>query len=212
MKLYGNAPAVLDTIDLNPVEMMFWMYCPIALPGGRVKLPENLTQFYTIVDHAMYDYMEQWGREDFQRQYIYVTAKTLWVTKDAPGNRPGWHSDGFMSDDINYIWSDTNPTLFWQPHTLVPFTQDHVKSLAEMDTVEADTMHHFTYPNKTLLRLDETVIHRVGTYEQPGMRTFVKVSFSTEKYDLEGNSHNHGLDYNWPMRKRGEVRNSPQAT
>jgi hypothetical protein len=211
MKLYGNAPVVLDTIDLNPVEMMFWMYCPIKFPGGLVEFPENLAHLYAIVDHAMADYREQWGGEARNKQYIYLTAKTLWVTKDAPGNRPGWHSDGFMSPDINYIWSDTNPTLFWQPKTLVAFTQDHGKSLAEMDTVEADTIHHFTYPDKTLLRLDESVIHRVGTYNNPGLRTFVKVSFSTDKYDLEGNSHNYGLDYDWPMRKRGEVRNSPQG-
>lgn len=210
MKKYGSAPVVLDHIDLNPTEMMFWMYCPIKI-GRQSVIPHNLKQFYELIYHAGEDYIATHGYDAYEKVNAYITAKTLWVTKDAPGNRPGWHSDGFMSNDINYIWSTTNPTLFWQPKELVAFTQDHTKSLGEMDAVEADTMHHFTYPDKTLLRLDESVIHRVGTYDKPGLRTFVKVSFSNDKYDLEGNSHNYGLDYNWPMRKRGEVRNAPQG-
>lgn len=27
-------------------------------------------------------------------------------------NRMGYHSDGFLTDDINYIWCDNNPTIF----------------------------------------------------------------------------------------------------
>lgn len=44
----------------------------------------------------------------------------------------------------------------------------------------------------------------------PLVRTFVKVSISRDKYDLIGNSHNHLLQYDWPMRPRALTRNPPQ--
>lgn len=207
-KLYGNTPAVIQEVGLNPTEMLFWMYCPIKI-GTQVSIPANLNQFKDIVDTATKDFISTFGNTAYEGHNIYLTAKTLWVSKNNPGNRPGWHSDGFMSDDINYIWSNTNPTLFWQPEELFPFTQDHETSLTEMEVAEKDKEHHVVYPNKTILRLDETVIHRVGTYDTSGMRSFVKVSFSTQKYDLEGNSINHDLQYDWNPRKRAETRNVP---
>jgi hypothetical protein len=43
------------------------------------------------------------------------------------------------------------------------------------------------------------------------MRTFVKVSFSYDKYDLVGNSHNYLLNYAWEMKERKDDRNIPQS-
>jgi len=43
------------------------------------------------------------------------------------------------------------------------------------------------------------------------MRTFVKISFSKDKYDLIGNSHNYEMDYKWDMKERKEERNIPQT-
>ena len=45
---------------------------------------------------------------------------------------------------------------------------------------------------------------------KPCFRTFFKLSFSKDKYDLKGNSHNYLFDYNWEMRERKENRNIPQ--
>ena len=45
---------------------------------------------------------------------------------------------------------------------------------------------------------------------KPVYRTFIKISYSTDKYDLIGNSHNHEIDYRWEMRERGTMRNVPQ--
>lgn len=44
------------------------------------------------------------------------------------------------------------------------------------------------------------------------MRAFLKVSFSKDKYDLLGNSHNYLMDYNWEMKARKEDRNIPQSS
>lgn len=205
-RIYGNPPVDLGIIDLYPREMMFWLYCPIKLPGMMsVSAPDNLAQFKPIWDTVRTDAVAAWPHS-----YVYLTAKTIHVSKENPGNRPGWHSDGFMTDDINYIWSDCNGTLFWEPDTLVSFVEDHRASLAEMQEA-ADLGPHKAYPDRHLLRLDQTVIHRVADVDTPRVRTFVKVSVSRHKYDLIGNSINHELAPDWTYHERNEDRNSPSS-
>lgn len=209
-ELYGKQPFDLGRVDFDPKEMMFWLYCPIKVPTVAPKkfelhYPSNLAQFEPIVDRAIRSLAI-----DLEPYYIYLTAKTLWVTADNPGNRPGWHSDGFMTDDLNFIWSNCNGTLFWEPEEKVHFTQDHHASLAEMEAAaEPDVAHHRVYPDKHLLVLDQYVIHRVADVKRPGMRTFVKVSFSRHKYNLVGNSINHALPLPADYVERSVERNHP---
>ena len=72
--------------------------------------------------------------------------------------------------------------------------------------------NEITFPDCTILRLDEYNIHKVNDRDYfEGMRTFVKVSFSQDNYDLEGNSHNYELNYYWKMKPRKIERNIPQS-
>lgn len=204
MGKYGLPPTNLGTIDLAPVEMMFWLYCPIKMVGSSAMvIPENLQQFLPLLERVRDDCRNRW-----RESYVYLTAKTLWVTQDNPGNRPGWHSDGFMTDDLNYVWSDRDGTLFWVPEDMIDFTQDHEISLGEMGGI-ASFGPTIAYPDKSLLRLDETVIHRVNDFKSPGMRSFVKVSVSRHKYNLVGNSINHLLPNDWYFTPRAAERNHP---
>lgn len=203
---YGTLPDDLGLIDLNPVEMMAWLYCPISLAGSIiVKVPPNLNQYNDIFCAVLDDL----GVDVWRDKYIYVTAKTLFVTPESPGNRPGWHSDGFMTDDLNYIWSDRNPTLFWEAPRPTAITQNHVQAMEAM-TYWADHLgRKVTFPDRHLLRLDERHIHRVGDITEAGMRTFVKVSVSDHLYAHVGNSINHDLDYPRPSVVRSVERNCP---
>jgi hypothetical protein len=204
---YGAAPLDLGKIDLAVAEMMFWLYCPISLPGTSVDyLPDNLKQFDPILDAVYADA----GDDLWFNSYVYLSAKVMYVSPDSPGNRPGWHSDGYLSSDLNYIWADANPTEFWQPPALTTFSPDHQKSLFEMALLASDGPI-VTYPTKHLLRLDETVIHRVSPNVTAGVRSFVKVSISPKKYDLIGNSINHALP-KWAYEPRAVERNHPSST
>ncbi len=204
--LYGLRPAHLGLVDITPKEMLFWLYCPIKLPHGDMVLPPNLEQFRPLLLRVWDDVPAQKWRE----RYVYLTAKTLWVSPENPGNRPGWHSDGFMTSDLNYIWSDTNGTLFWVPDEPTTFVQDHEKSLVEMhDAAECGPVA--TYPDRHLLRLDQSVIHRVADVTKAGMRSFVKVSISEHEYRLAGNSINHALPTSWEYADRKAERNTPET-
>ena len=208
MMLYGNKPIVVKSFDINPSEMMFWLYCPIKLIGDySVALPDSLKQYESLVHECQLDFISKFGSNEYESFWVYLTAKTLYVTNESKGNREGWHSDGFMTDDINYIWSDGNPTEFWEPDSLVPIIQHHEKSMQVMEQVCTNKI--VTYPDKTILRLDQSVIHRVNPIVAEGVRTFVKVSFSKSFYGHVGNSINHSLEYEHPTLLRSTSRNCP---
>lgn len=206
--IYGEAPIDLGRIDICPVEMMFWQYCPIKLPGTWDTItPPNLRQFWPVVNAALDDCKARWFES-----YIYITAKTMWVSPENPGNRPGWHSDGFLTDDLNYVWSDVSPTVYWEPPQRIAFRADHNLSLYEMRAAaEHDTGNHKRYADKHLMRLDQRVIHKVDDRAMGGMRSFVKVSVSHHPYALIGNSINHALPTNWTYAPRSVERNDPIA-
>jgi hypothetical protein len=123
-------------------------------------------------------------------------------------NRMGWHSDGFLTDDINYIWCDKYPTIFNKSNFIL--SPDDTLSIQEME-MQADPLNDVTYNENQLIRLDQFNIHKVAPVKSGGMRTFLKVSISKDKYDLIGNSHNYLLNYDWKMKQRKEQRNIPQS-
>lgn len=209
----GFPPKDLGLIDLSPSEMMFWMYLPISEPGmSSYHMPTNLHQFAEIVSAV-----KAADPEAFTDRYVYLTAKTLWVEGGYIGNRPGWHIDGYGTDDVNYIWSNRAPTEFLELEEPVGLSEDCNESMRQMARLAhsqwalgALDFAYPTYPDKHLLRLDNTVIHRSPTDFTPGLRTFVKVSLSRDRYNLKGNSVNHLLpDTHWPLVDRQEVRNHP---
>jgi hypothetical protein len=83
-------------------------------------------------------------------------------------------------------------------------------SLEQMQ-VQAWSEKDMSYPEGSLLCLNQYNIHKVAENQPEGMRCFIKVSFSQDKYDLIGNSHNYLLDYSWEMRPRQTNRNIPQS-
>jgi hypothetical protein len=88
---------------------------------------------------------------------------------------------------------------------------DDSASLAEMEK-QAAKEKEVRYPENALLRLDQFNIHKVDDeIEKAGMRTFLKISFSKDRYDLIGNSRNYLLNYDWAMKERKESRNIPQS-
>ncbi len=208
-KIYGTAPADVGLLELSPTEMLFWLYCPIKLPDSdEVIVPDNLKQFWPIIEACM----EDCGSERWRRDFVYLTAKNVFTTPDNTAQRPGWHCDGFMTDDLNYIWADREPTLFWTPPALVALPQSHSDSLSEMTNFTSlYPQYERTYPLKQLLRLDQTVIHRVADFWASGMRAFVKLSVSRHPFNLIGNSINHQLTPDWHYANRSAERNPEVA-
>lgn len=194
----GSAPTRCGRFAAHASEMIFVQYMPIKMPDTPLCVPRHLECFYPLLGPAVHD--------DHFGKYIYLTAKHLYVEEDRCFNRPGWHIDGFGTDDINYIWTDRGPTEFCEQH--FELSDDCDESMAQMET-GARPENICTYGAHELLRLDNKVVHRAPMSISAGMRTFVKISISRDRYNLYGNAHNYLLNYDWPMVPREEKRNHP---
>ncbi|RFA12121.1 hypothetical protein B7R22_16960 [Subtercola boreus] len=219
MTTYGTAPQLLGHFDLTATftEYMHWMYLPVAIkePGEPVQfsLPSQLKFATPLLSAALDNEMERGDRHKYR--YIYLTTRRGYATPGNPLNRPGWHSDGFGTDDVNYVWTDRFPTLFAEGEFL-DISNDHLFSAQQFERQiefrRAGVLDLKTYGDGEFMRLDPCVIHAAPEIPAPGgERSFVKVSFSNDRYDLLGNAHNHGLDYDWPMHERAVTRNDPAS-
>ena len=200
MRYYGEMPKECGYFDVECEEYMFTQYVPISIPGQyRTTVPENLKWTEDILSRICGMDLEMW-----KDSYVYVTCKHMYVDGFS-GNRPGVHSDGFMTDDLSYIWYDSYPTIFYDG--VFDLTQDHAISLVEMEK-QSRNMQVFHFPVKNLVKLDQYNIHSVR-YCSPGFRTFLKISISKHKYNLKGNSKNPELSLDCEYSERTEQRNDP---
>lgn len=203
---YGAAPVSLGTYDLDFHEYMHYLYLPIKVPeeGELVIFPERLGFAADMIRDAIRSETTRGNRWT----HIYVTARRGFATPGNPLNRPGWHSDGFGTPDINYVWTDRYPTLF-AVQDFHGISDGHAESARQFEE-QVDPDRIVTYADCVLQRLDASVIHTAPEIPAPGGdRSFFKISFSNSRYNLLGNSHNHLLDYDWPMHPRAVVRNDP---
>lgn len=208
MNKYGELPKDLGHYNVDIREMLFYQYLPIKFPGKMYPIYEQrLKCFDKLVGAICCHFIAEYGLNRYTNSYVYLTAKHLYQLPGCSFNRLGWHSDGFLTEDINYIWSDKSPTIF--NYSDFNLTLDDSISLIEMSE-QAQLNKNVTYPENRLLRLNQYNIHKVNDSNFEGMRSFLKISFSDTIYDLEGNTHNYELKYVWKMRSREVERNIPQ--
>lgn len=203
-----HLPKDIGEFRLTTDEVMYYLYLPIKWPGSLpCYIPDERLGFINPLLHAIRADM---GVDEFINHHVYLTIKRQYVGAGSTANRPGWHCDGWGSDDINYIWYDDVPTIFTEfPLKWAP--EDHNECLEHLE----DFGSHFekartTYPTHHLLRLDSGVIHRVETnVPQQVMRTFVKITISKERFNLLGNSRNPLLPDKGKFIPRDDSRNHP---
>lgn len=202
---YGLAADPLMEFDPRWDEFMHYLYLPVKMPGTDVRIPERLGFLSDVIDK-----IEGSGGAFgvFDDDYVYITARRGFATPDNPLNRPGWHCDGFGTDDINFVWSDCYPTrVAVQPFHAI--STDHKRSLAQFDEqVDLDFVHPLE--PKVVSIMNPFVVHATPIIPEGGcMRSFFKISVSDHKYNLLGNSHNYLFDYDWKMYDRSAIRNDP---
>lgn len=193
---------LIRELKIDCEEMLFYLHMPVKLAGSSLlRVPKRLACF----EHMIYLSMTDFEDIDHDLDYnIYLTAKSLYVTPDYIGGREGWHIDGFGTDDKTYIWSDKLETEFCvQEFSL---SDDCSYSMTQMEE-QAQESNIKTYGEGALLALDTSHVHRCPKADRVMRRTFAKVTFSKDRFDLKGNSHNHLLDYDWYMFERNEQRN-----
>lgn len=214
MSLYGSPPIDLGMVDITNDETQMCLYMPIKVDGGfYTHVPAQYQKFLPIINQVYFDTDD----ETWLRSYVYLTVKSMYVQGECTGQRAGWHTDGFMTDDINYIWYDRSPTVFHTPEELIELPQDHRESIREMSICAFPNSRDWVnFPNKHLLKLDQYNIHKSQDTMEAGFRNFIKVSVSDGIYALKGNTKNP-VDWvkrhtdTWEYIERGIDRNCPKT-
>lgn len=203
----NEKPKVIGTFtfDNTETEVMNYLYFPIFMAGKSsksfVSLEPRLEKYRKMIQFAI-------DKEEYPFKYIYLSAKTMYVGPGITGNRPGWHCDGFGTEDITYVWADQSPTLFSHGE-FNDISTDHNESLKQFEEI-AEKNEIYSFPVNSLIRLTPRVVHHTPKIWEPGLRSFVKISFSDLKYNLKGNTKNYMLDTSdWKLYDRKEIRNDP---
>ena len=201
--IYGKHPVYLGQFNFQLPEVMYWLYLPVKMQGSGIMLPDSLECCRPLIK-ASQEYVQSLGKIPYN--YVYLSARKGWATPDSPLNRPGWHCDGFGTDDLNFVWWDGSGTRF-AFQAFEGIVSDHNRSLTQFDE-QVKPINVHTYRQHGLFVLDPSVVHATPIIEPPGeMRQYVKVSMSDQQYNLENNSHNYLFKYSWPLYKRETGRN-----
>ena len=213
MTIYGKMPIYLGRHDFNLPEVMYYLYLPVMMHGeGRhgpedIRLPNNVACTLPIIRVAMW---HATGARGYPYKYAYLSARKGVATPGNALNRPGWHCDGFGTDDLNYVWWTGPGTRF----AIQPFegiVSDHNRSLTQFDE-QVRPENVVTYPEKGLYQIAPDVVHATPEITETCWRQYVKISLSDHRYNLENNSYNYLFQYDWPLHSREIARNSPTAT
>lgn len=203
--IYGKLPVFLGQFDeISLPEVMYYLYLPVCMsPMVDVRLPKNVECCRPFIERAL-----RYTNRGYR--YVYLSARKGWATADNPLNRPGWHCDGFGTDDLNFVWWRGAGTRFAN-QAFEGIVSDHNRSQSQFgEQVREDSI--VTYPEAGLYVIDPSVVHATPVITTPGMRQYVKVSMSDERYNLENNSHNYLFSYEWPLHQRSEIRNDPHRS
>lgn len=219
---YGKAPVLLGQFDITLPEVMYYLYLPVfmddystALPSMQeIRLPPNLECTRDLIRFCMTTQARRY-------RYAYISARKGWATPDSPLNRPGWHCDGFGTDDLNFLWWRGPGTRF-ATGDFGTISDDHKISMLQFAR-RIDEATSFLAPSQLikvdsdkpatfLYGVDPYVVHATPSLKEGGMRQYIKVSLSDHRYDLYNNSHNYLFDYDWPMRDREATRNDPRRS
>jgi hypothetical protein len=195
----SSSPVVIQRgLSLRADEFMFYQDMLIKPPDSPiVTIEPRLQPLMPMIDIAM--------ASSVGDRYVYITVKRMWQCAGGkPINRPGYHCDGFGTDDVVFVWSDVDQTEF--NSSAFDLLGDEHASMERMER-QADPGNAYSYPPNTLLRMDAKCVHRPAAPTVTGPRTFAKITISRHLFDLAGNTKNYGLDFTWPTRPRSAERN-----
>lgn len=203
--VYGKLPVYVGHFEFDLAEVMYYLYLPVKMDGSSVLMPPNVEVCRPAIDTAI-KYAEKFHKKTYR--YAYISARKGYATPDNPLNRPGWHCDGFGTDDLNFVWW-VGPGTRFAHQVFEGICSDHNRSLNQFNE-QVNPKCVVNFPARGLYAIDPSVVHATPVIEPPGcMRQYVKISMSDHQYNLENNSHNYLFNYDWKLHARDAIRNDP---
>ena len=194
--------------DVESLEFCNVVYMCIKQAGiSEYSIPDNLKELVDSVISDIYTLSPELYDNDWTK-YCYLTIKKMYVQPNSYGNREGFHIDGFLSDQENFIWSDCEATPTEVSIGKFELSNNHETSLTEM---MAQASYNFTEQLKpfNLYDMNQSIVHRPtkNLSNEAILRTFIKVTYSKELFNCVGNAWNYKLPHIKPSVKRNQNRN-----
>lgn len=194
--------------DVESLEFCNVVYMCIKQAGiSEYSIPDNLKELVDSVISDIYTLSPELYDNDWTK-YCYLTIKKMYVQPNSFGNREGFHIDGFLSDQENFIWSDCEATPTEVSIGKFELSNNHETSLTEM-MVQAS--YNFTEQLKSfnLYDMNQSIVHRPtkNLNNEAILRTFIKVTYSKELFNCVGNAWNYKLPHIKPSVARNQNRN-----
>lgn len=204
-KLITGIPLELNTSNMEFSNIVYM--CIKQANNSEYHIPDNLEYIVNRVISSIYRSSDYLYQNDWKYN-CYLTIKHSYVSPQSTDNRPGWHIDGFKSDQHNFIWFDSIQTEVCAG--IFDLTNDHDISLEEMhiQSIENDKFIH-TLTKNTLYEMDHNCVHRpsYNKTDKAILRTFIKITYSTEMFNCIGNAWNYKLPHIRYNKTRNEIRN-----
>jgi hypothetical protein len=168
----------------------------VKFPGTKYRLPNELNALTPALVQAAG--FEQAINPDLDRYYAYLTAERTWVEGGQVQRGPAIHSDGIQGPRIQpkapvergYLAVDCWPPRFFTHGFDVTGVDPDQHLLDRMFTAQADSERSIVVPINTLIAFDSYAVHQAVSADRSGWRSFVRIAFSTRKYDRLGNTIN----------------------
>ena len=209
MKIQSKLPkGVILDLPVNDLEYCNIVYMCIKQKGNyEYCIPENFEKVVEPIITSIYQISDDvWN--DVRNMNCYITIKKMYVQPNTSGNRDGWHIDGFLGNQYDFVWSDHLATPTEVAVGDFELTPDHELSITEM---YQQSVRAFNIPLDVgkLYYMGEQCVHRPTTNKtsKPVLRTFIKVTFTYDDFNAIGNAWNYKLPHVKPNKQRNECRN-----
>lgn len=174
------------------------LHLPIKLPGSNIRIPKEYQHFSDALQR-IFDFEISINSKNWDELYAYLTVDQGFVPKSNSQRVPGPHVDGIPRNRDNpekqlidhaYLVTDEIPTMYYmQKFDMMPY-DPKIHHFFAIFRALSDESRAITIKPFDIVLMDAYSVHTPMQIQKDVHRTFVRLEFSTLKFDRLGNSIN----------------------
>ncbi|HMO02466.1 MAG TPA: hypothetical protein PKD37_04415 [Oligoflexia bacterium] len=182
---------------------------PIKMPGTDFRIPLELEQFLPAIEMCA-NFEGAVDPQMMEKSFAYLGIDQSYVEVGKRQRSAEKHTDGIQGPRIQpkieiehtYLCVDRDPPKVYVQEFFLGNAKADTHFLTPYFEKQADESKALQLRPYVISLLDAYTVHGSVVAEESGIRTLMKLSFSTRLFDRKGNSHNLLFDYNWEMHPR----------
>jgi hypothetical protein len=189
--------AVKNTERFTTQAVQRCIHLPIKLPGSNIRIPKEYQSFADELQQ-MFDFEAsinpKWGE-----LYAYLTVDQGFVPRANSQRVPGPHVDGIPRDRDNpgaqlidhaYLVTNAIPTMFYAQQFDMSAYDPKIHHFFAIFRALCDESRTMMVKPFEIMLMNAYSVHTPTQTQEDVNRTFIRLEFSTLKFDRKGNSIN----------------------